>query len=271
MNAQGSASPGRPPAPPTAPQEARVTATVIARNEERNIGALLDTLRWADEVVVVDAVSDDATARIAAERGAVVVREPWKGYGHARNLAAGRAAGPWIFAVDADERVPPALGEEIRSIVARSGGPDVYDVARRAYFLGRWIRHCGWYPGRVPRLYRKGAARYDGARVHERLVFEGPAGRLRHDLDHHTDDNLFHYLHKLDHYTTLAAGDLSDRGRAFRIADLVARPAFQFVRMYLLRLGFLDGVHGLTLSLLSSAYVFVKYAKLWEKSLSRPR
>ncbi len=166
------------------------------------------------------------------------------------------------------------LAAEIRSL-ASGGGPDrrarVYELARRAYFLGRWIRHCGWYPGYIPRLFRNGDARYDQARVHERLVFEGTAGRLRNDLDHYTDDNLFHYIHKFDRYTTLAADDLAERGRPFSILDLVVKPPFQFLKMYVLRLGFLDGLHGLTLSLLSSAYVFVKYAKLWEKSVSGPR
>jgi glycosyltransferase involved in cell wall biosynthesis len=259
-----------------------VTAVVITLNEERNIGPCLDALRWADETIVVDACSPDRTAEIAAGRGAVVVTLPWAGYGHARNAGAARATGEWIFAVDADERVSEALAAEVRAVAAgapdgsgaRDAGPpqpDVYEVSRRAYFLGRWIRHCGWYPGRVARLFRNGRARYDGARVHERLVFEGTPARLAHDLDHYTDDNLFHYFAKLNRYTSLAADDLRDRGRRASAADLLLKPPAQFLKMYLLRLGALDGMHGLALSLLSSAYVFVKYAKLREKSVSSPR
>ena len=251
-----------------------VTAVVIALNEERNIAGCLDTLRWADEVIVVDACSTDRTAEIARERGATVLTEPWAGYGRARNLAAEAAAGEWILAIDADERVSEPLATEIRAMVSgRAEDRDVtaYEVARRAYFLGRWIRHCGWYPGYVARLFRNGEAGYDQARVHERLVFTGRSGRLRNDLEHYTDDNLFHYLSKLDRYTTLAAEDLAERGRGFSPIDLVVKPPFLFLKMYILRLGFLDGIHGLTLSLLSSAYVFVKYAKLWEKSLPPTR
>jgi glycosyltransferase involved in cell wall biosynthesis len=250
-----------------------VTAVVITLNEERNIGACLDGLRWADETIVVDACSTDRTAGIARENGAAVLTEPWAGYGHAKNAAIGKATGEWIFSVDADERVPARLAAEVRSIVSgeRTAGAEVYEVARRAFFLGRWIRHCGWYPGRVARLFRNGAARYDSARVHERLEFSGRPGRLSNDLEHYTDDNLFHYLAKFDRYTTLAAEDLRERGRAASAADLVLKPPFQFLKMYVLRLGALDGTHGLALSLLSSAYVFVKYAKLMERSVSSPR
>ncbi|HLF13661.1 MAG TPA: glycosyltransferase family 2 protein, partial [Bacteroidota bacterium] len=146
-----------------------LTAIVITLNEERNIGACLDSLRWADEVIVVDSCSTDRTAEIARERGATVITESWCGYGRARNRAAAVASGEWIVVVDADERVPEPLASEIRSVVSGEGRPaaGVYEVARRAYFLGRWIRHCGWYPGYVPRLFRNGEARYDEARVHE--------------------------------------------------------------------------------------------------------
>jgi len=250
-----------------------VTAIVITFNEERNIGPCLDGLRWADETIVVDAASTDATAAVAAARGAVVMSEPWAGYGHARNAGAAAATGEWIFAVDADERVPEALAAEVRAIAAGTvvSESDVYEVSRRAYFLGRWIRHCGWYPGRVARLFRNGRARYDGARVHERLVYEARPARLSNDLDHHTDDNLFHYLAKFNRYTTLASEDLCERGRRASIADLVVKPPAQFFKMYVLRLGALDGMHGLVLSLLSSAYVFAKYAKLIERSGPSPR
>lgn len=250
-----------------------LSAIVITLNEERNIGPCLDSLGWADEVIVVDSGSADRTAAIARERGAEVVVEPWKGYGHGRNAALERATGEWVLVVDADERVTPGLAAEICRIVSGAVRPaaGVYEVPRRAYFLGRWIRRCGWYPGFVPRLFRNGEARYDAARVHERLLFHGSPGRLRNDLEHYTDDNLFHYLSKFDRYTTLGAEDLLERGRRFSISDLVLRPPFQFLKMYLFRLGFLDGVHGLTLCLLSASYVFVKYAKLAERSMAPPR
>jgi hypothetical protein len=139
-----------------------------------------------------------------------------------------------------------------------------YSVARRAYFLGRWIKHCGWYPSRVVRLFRKDQGKFSEARVHERLELQGTVGTLHHDLLHFTDPNLQQYLTKFNKYTTLAAQDMATSGRSFRLWDLLIRPPFIFVKMYFLRLGFLDGIHGFVLCVLSSAYVFSKYAKLWE-------
>lgn len=252
-------------------RESGITAVVITRNEERNIGPCLQSLAWADEVIVVDACSTDGTAEIARSFTPKVIVRPWDGYGNAKNAGIETATHAWILSVDADERVPEGLAAEISRIVrADHGGPRVFEVARRAYFLGKWIRHAGWYPGYVPRLFRKGTARYDTARVHEALLFEGPTGRLRHDLEHYTDDIMFHYIHKLNAYTSLASDDLLERKRRFRISDLILRPAFQFFKMYVVRLGILDGMPGLILSLFSGSYVFVKYAKLREAEGKTP-
>jgi hypothetical protein len=157
------------------------------------------------------------------------------------------------------------LAKEIRDLVRRDEpGYSGYSVARRAYFLGKWIKHCGWYPSRVVRLFRKGHGRFSETRVHERLELQGKVGMLRYDLLHYTDLHLQQYLAKFNKYTTLAAEDMAASGKSFRLWDLLVRPPFLFVKMYFLRLGFLDGVHGFVLSVLSSAYVFSKYAKLWE-------
>jgi len=247
-----------------------VTAVVITLNEARNIRECLDSLSWADERMVVDARSTDGTAELAREQGATVFVRPWEGYGAARNYAIERASSEWVLVVDADERVPEPLARELKSIaMAGTDGPPavVYEVARRAFFLGRWIRHSGWYPGYVPRFFRTGAARYDESAVHEKLVFRERCGRLREPLDHYTDDTLFHYLAKFNRYTTLAASDLAGRGRAFSVWQLLAKPPALFLKMYIFRLGFLDGLQGLLLALLSSSYVFVKYAKLGERDL----
>jgi len=246
---------------------ATLTVITLTLNEENNIVPCLETVRWADEILVIDSGSTDATLALARTFTHRVFTITWEGYGAARNFALGQATGDWILWLDADERVTPELADEIREILrAIPESVNGYEIARRAYFLGRWIRHCGWYPGRVTRLFRKGKGRFNETRVHEHLHVEGRTLQTRHDLLHLTDPDLQHYLYKFNRYTSLAAEDMVAAGRRFSFADLLFRPPFQFVKMYVLRGGFLDGVEGLILSVLSSAYVFTKYAKLWEKT-----
>jgi len=241
-----------------------VTAVVITFNEERNIRECLESLRPADEIIVVDARSTDDTVEISSEFTRKLFVRAWEGYGQARNFAIGEAGSEWILVVDADERVPDPLWRELKSLAGASGQEsEVYEIARRAFFLGRWIRHSGWYPGFVPRFFRRGSARYDESKVHEKLTFTGGSGRLREPLNHYTDDTLFHYLGKFNLYTSLAAEGLRGR-RRFSLWQLLGKPPAVFLKMYLFRLGFLDGIHGLLLALLSASYVFVKYAKLGE-------
>ncbi len=249
---------------------ARLSVITITLNEERNIGACLESVRWADEIIIVDSGSTDRTVEIARRYTSTVLQTEWKGYGGTRNYALDHATGDWILWLDADERVTPELSAEIREVLRRDdasiGG---YAIARRAYFLGRWIRHCGWYPGRVTRLFRRTAGRFTETRVHEELRVQGNVVESRHDLLHYTDPDLHHYLQKSNRYTSLAAADMKGAGRAFSIPDLLLRPPFTFLKMYILRLGFLDGLPGLVLCVLSASYVFTKYAKLWEASEHR--
>lgn len=244
---------------------AALSVIVLTRNEEENIAECLSGVAWADEVIVIDSGSTDATMAIAKRFTPLVISLPWKGYGAARNNGIQRATGEWVLWLDADERVPPELADEIRRVV-RANDPSVagYSVARRAYFCGKWIRHAGWYPSRVVRLFRKELGRLTESNVHERLLLKGPTGELRNDLLHFTDPSLQHYFEKFNTYSTLAAQDMMTAGRKFRIVDIVVRPLYQFLKMYILRLGVLDGIHGFILSTASSAYVFAKYAKLWE-------
>jgi glycosyltransferase involved in cell wall biosynthesis len=243
----------------------KLSVITITRNEEQNIADCLASVRWADELIVIDSGSIDKTLDIARQFTSNVLTVEWTGYGAARNLALDHAHGDWVLWLDADERVTPQLAEEIRQVV-QADDPEVmgYTVARRAYFLGRWIKHSGWYPSRVTRLFRKEKARFNETRVHEQLIITGRVVNLQHDLFHYTDPNLHHYFDKFNLYTSLAAEDLRAGGKSFSLHDLLLRPPFLFVKMYFLRLGFLDGLHGLILCVLSSAYVFTKYAKLWE-------
>ncbi len=243
-----------------------LSVIVIAHNEEHNIAACLESVAWADDLVVVDAQSTDRTREMAANCGAKVFERAWDGYASAKRFALEQTAHPWVLWLDADERVTPELAAELQALIAGNPREAGYDVARRAYFLGRWIRHCGWYPGYVLRLFRKECVQFHDQRVHEYASVNGPVGRLRSDLLHYTDDTLYHYLKKFNRYTSLAAEDRDGGNRQVHRRDVVLRPPFAFLRMYILRGGFLDGRHGLVLSLLSSAYVFAKYAKWWELS-----
>jgi len=250
----------------------KLSVMILARNEERNIVDCLNSVRWAAERLVVDSGSTDRTVELARSAGATVLQLPWMGYGETKNKALDKTTGEWILWLDADERVTDALAEEIQGCLgAERIYDDAYSVPRRAFFLGRWIRHAGWYPGYVVRLFRKGAARFTVTRVHEGLAVEGSVGWLRNDLIHLTDPDLGHYFDKFNRYTSLAAQDLVSSGTKFRVWQLLVRPLFSFFKMYVLRQGWRDGIHGFVLCALSACYVFVKYAKLWEQNLPQSK
>ena len=242
-----------------------VSVLIITRNEERNIAACLESVSWATERVVVDSGSTDATMEIARRYTDKVFFHEWQGYGEAKNFALARCTQPWVLWLDADERVTMELASEIQALLTTNPSVNAYSVARRAYFLGTWIRHCGWYPGYVTRLFRRENGRFSEHRVHEELIIEGDVKRLNNDLLHYTDNDLEHYFNKFNDYTTLAAQELIEQGKRPSMCDLLLRPPFTFLRMYVLRAGFLDGIHGLMLCALSAFYVFVKYAKARER------
>ncbi len=242
-----------------------LSVIVITHNEENNIVECLQSVSWAKEIIVVDSQSTDQTVYLAKQYTDKVFVQEWLGYAGAKNFALDNVTSEWILWVDADERVTEELVIEIKNIVC--GTADIntgYEVARRAYFLGKWIKHNGWYPGYVVRLFKRKKVRFDDSRVHEKISIDGTIGRLKHDLLHYTDDTLYHYLEKFNRYTTLAAEDMKQAGKRFSLYDIIVRPPFLFFKMYILRRGFLDGMHGLILAMLSASYVFVKYAKLWE-------
>jgi glycosyltransferase involved in cell wall biosynthesis len=241
-----------------------LSVVVITRNEERNIVACLEGVRWADEIILVDSDSKDATTTLARQFGAKIFVQPWKGFAEAKTFAVSQSRNQWILWLDADERVTPELGQEIRGVLNENTAKAAYSVARRAYFLGRWMRHSGWYPGRVARLFDKNRATFSAVAVHEGLEVRGEVGELQNDLLHFTDPNLYHYLAKFNRYTSLASEESFAAMKRFRLVDVLLRPPWSFLKMYILKLGFLDGVQGLLLALFSSAYVFTKYAKLWE-------
>jgi glycosyltransferase involved in cell wall biosynthesis len=241
-----------------------VSVIVITLNEERNIQACLETVRWADEIILVDSHSTDRTIEIAKQYTDKIFLSDFKGYSRNKTMAVQQATSEWILWIDADERIPAALADEIQQVVKTNPVENGFEMPRKAIFLGRWIRHCGWYPGYVLRLFRKDKARFSDLAVHEGVVLEGARRRLQNDIIHHTDDSLEHYLWKLNRYTTMAAQERFERRKRAGIWSILFHPWHLFIKMYFWRLGFLDGVEGLMLCLLSSGYVAAKYAKVWE-------
>lgn len=248
-----------------------LSVVVITRNEEANIERCLRSAAWADEIVVVDSQSSDRTAELARAFTEKVLVTEWRGYAAMRELAVTRAAHDWILWVDADEVITAELAAEIRQTLDGDAEVAAYAIPLRTFFLGKWIRHCGWYPDYKIRLFRKDRASFSQALVHEGVIVEGPMRRLKAALLHFTAPSLGHYWKKLDAYSSLSAEEMRRQGRQGRLFDLWIRPAVRFLNMYVLRLGFLDGAHGFVLCALSSYYVFAKYAKLWEATHgSRP-
>jgi glycosyltransferase involved in cell wall biosynthesis len=242
----------------------RLSVTVITRDEEADLDACLESVAWADEIVVVDAQSTDRTVEIAGKYTSRVFVRPWPGFAAQKNFAVDQATNPWILSLDADERVLPALRDEIRQVVAADGPLDGYHVPRQNLFLGRVIRHGGWYPDHQLRLFRRGAGRFRNLQVHEAVEVTGRVGHLRGALLHASYRSVADFVQRADRYSTLAAQDLVARGTRVSWPDFLLRPAARFCSMYLLRAGFLDGPHGLLLALLYAYYVLLRTAKAWE-------
>jgi glycosyltransferase involved in cell wall biosynthesis len=241
-----------------------ITATLITLNESANIAAALESVRWADEIIVVDAESTDETVAIARRYTDRVIVRPWPGYVEQKNFAASQATHDWIFSLDADERVTPELAAEIRALV-ESGPPCAgYRMPRVNHFLGRWIRSTDWYPDYQLRLYDRRRAKWAGRYVHESVRADGDVGRLRTDLRHHSFRDVAHHVQSINHYSSLAARQMFEDGRRTGALGILPYAGAAFLRNYLLRGGVTDGAVGLIVSLLNSYYVALKFVKLWE-------
>ena len=239
----------------------KISATIITLNEERNVARAIESLRCADEILIVDSGSTDRTMEIAENLGARVVESGWPGYANQKNFAADRASHDWILSIDADESISEGLEAEILELKKRGPRHDAYTMPRMAKYLGRWIRHSGWYPDRKVRLYHRGKATWVGKFVHESVKVEGGVGHLESNLLHFTCDSLSEHLRTLDRYTTLAAQQLLESGEPFGFARILLSPPWTFFRTYVLKLGFLDGLEGLAIATMAAFYNFVKYAK----------
>ena len=224
----------------------------------------LESVQWADDIVVVDCGSTDNTLQIARQFTDRVVTQDWLGYGAQKNYATSLAVHDWVISLDADERLSKSLADEIRTLLKSEPSMSGYRIPRVTRYLGRWIRTTDWYPDLQLRLYDRRAARWSDRLVHESILVEGPVGRLNSELEHYAYRDIAHHLETIDRYTTLAAAQMHRAGRRAHWIGLLCSPPLTFLRNYIARGGVRDGTVGLIVSILNSYYVFLKFAKLWE-------
>ncbi|MBL9118969.1 MAG: glycosyltransferase family 2 protein [Phycisphaerae bacterium] len=240
----------------------RLSVILIARNEEVRLPAALASVQFADEVIVVDGGSTDATARIARDAGAKVeVRSDWQGFGPQKNRALELATGDWVLSIDCDERVSEEGREEVLRTISQPTA-DAYEMPRLSSMCGRAMRHSGWWPDHVTRLFRRGTARFSDDLVHERLLTNGPIGRLQHPLLHEGYRTIEDALSKMNRYSSDGAANLRRRGRNGGAVVAALRGAWMFVLTYVLRAGFLDGREGFLIAVINAENTFWRYAKL---------
>lgn len=248
-----------------------LSVAIITKNEESNLAQTLASVRWVNEIVIVDCGSIDRTAEIAREYGAKFFLEEWKGFGAQKNSAIAKCTGDWVLALDADEEVSAELAAEIRQRLEGQPGHQAYFLPRQNFFLGRWVRHGGYFPDPKVRLFRRGSAFFEERAVHETVRATGPAGRMRGRLLHRAYPTLDGYIEHMNRYSALGAGQAVERGKTSRrwpafCWNVAIVPAATFAYNYFFRLGFLDGREGMLLHLYHSAYVSWKYAKAWERA-----
>ncbi|MFL6428460.1 MAG: glycosyltransferase family 2 protein [Acidobacteriaceae bacterium] len=261
------------------PSRATLSVAIITLNEEANLLRTLASVAWADEIVIVDSGSTDGTRAIAQSYGTRFITEPWRGFAAQKNFAISLCTSEWVLSLDADEAVSPELAASLQKIISASPSHTAYAVRRRNFFLGRWMRHGGYYPDAKLRLFRRGQAVFQESPVHETAVFAGNGGRagvsniatLDGDLLHHAYPTLASYLDHMQRYSTLGADIVVARGRTGRgllsfVNGVLLNPLATFLYNYVVRAGFFDGREGLLLHLYHSAYVSWKYAKAWERT-----
>jgi glycosyltransferase involved in cell wall biosynthesis len=244
-----------------------VSVCIITYDEEKNIRRCLESVAWAEEIIVVDSLSDDRTVEICREFTDKVTQRSWKGQIDQKTFALSCAHHEWVLLIDADERLSPGLIEEVKREL--SEGKEDWDgfcFPRRVHYLGRWINHGEWYPDYKLRLFRKSKARIGGEEPHDRveLVGKGRVKYLKEDLWHFTYKDISDQVSRLNNFSSISAREMAKHGRAFHIAQILLRPPVRFITGYILRGGFRDGIAGFIIAVVSSFYVFLKYSKLWE-------
>lgn len=249
-----------------------LSVTIITLNEEENIARAVQSAGFADEVVVIDSGSSDRTVEIAKSLGAKVIHNPWPGYGRQKNFAQRQAAHDWVLNIDADEAIPPVLKEEILATLEQvaTGRLEArgFYLPRRTFYLGRWIRHGGWYPNYLIRLADRRVSEWTEPSVHEEWVVQGPVEKLTQDLHHYTFSSIQDQILTNLRFSKLGSQELRKRGQRASIALLIWKPIGKFIETYLLKAGFLDGLPGFIISVNAAHSIFLKYAYLLEAEIS---
>jgi len=244
-----------------------LSVIIITKNAGATIRRCVESVAWADEIVVVDSGSTDDTQDICRELGAkVIVTTDWPGFGAQKNRALDASSGDWIFSIDADEWVTPELQDEIRAIASSADAAPAYALPRRSSFCGRYMKHSGWWPDYVVRLFRRGQARFSDDQAHERLIVTGTTKKLRQPLMHEAISNMEQMLGKMNMYSSASARMLHARGRRASIGTAVLHGGWAFFRTYVLRLGFLDGREGFILAVANAEGSYYRYIKLMLES-----
>jgi glycosyltransferase involved in cell wall biosynthesis len=243
----------------------KVSACIICFNEERNIRRCLESVAWADEIVVLDSMSEDKTVDMAKAYTDRIYQRAWTGYVDQKNFALSKAGGEWVLSLDADEEVTEALRNEIQKEIQKGEAHEGYWIPRRSFYQGRWIYHSGFYPDKQLRLFRREQGHWVGGRVHERVEVQGSIGELKNDLLHYPYQGVISgQLATVNRFSSLLAEDLYAKGKRYRLALLLTRPPFKFLEVYFLKLGFLDGLAGFIIAVSSAYAMFVRYVKLRE-------
>lgn len=243
-----------------------VSTVIVTKDEELNIQDALNSVRDFSEIIVIDSYSSDHTVEICKKYTEKVFQEEWEGYAKQKQKGIDRASLPWVLILDADERVTPELSREI-SFSIDNKKYDSFYIPRKNFFLGKWIRHGGWWPDYTLRLFKKDMAFMQKREVHEKVVVRGTKGYMKNPLEHYTSRSITDFITKLENYSTLSAKEVGQKDFVPGIFSFTLRPLFTFLKMFFLRRGFLDGKYGLILSLLYSYYTFSKYTKIWENKI----
>jgi glycosyltransferase involved in cell wall biosynthesis len=247
-----------------ADKKTNISVTIRTFNEEKNIRECLESISWADEIVVVDSKSTDHTVAIAREFTDRVIIQEWLGHVGQSQFATDQTKNLWVLHMDADERVTPALRDEIRALDLQNSTCDAYEMPRRHFFMQQWINHSAWYPDYKIRLFRKDRCRWGGYAPHDEVKVKGRKEKLTNDIVHYIYTDIAHFASTKNAYSSLTAADHFKNGRRARIIDFTLRPLYAFLYRYFVRLGIVDGIAGLTISVMEAHTVFLKYIKLYE-------